>query len=183
MILAKLNELRTREKILLVVGLVVVLGLVVDQFVVKAVMRYLDELDRDIRIVQEDLLYNLRVLNSREQVEPEYRNVRGLLVDRAPDAEQIDRMKGEIDEIARRTGLVIVSMEHRQPRVEPYCKEYVLDIGSFEGSMPAVLSFLDAVRNASGLTRVEDLNLAPARELDEVNGSMTVTKVARLDAS
>lgn len=183
MIFAKLNQLGTREKVFLLVGLVVVLGLLIDRFVVQSITDHLAELDQDIVVERENLLYNLRILRTREQVASEYRQVSGLLADPAPDAEQIDRMKGEIDELARRCGLVIVSMEHREPRTEPYYKEYIIEIGSFEAGMPAVLNFLDAVRNAPGLTRVEAFNLSPARELDQVKGSMTITKVARLDTA
>jgi hypothetical protein len=104
-----------------------------------------------------------------------------LLATRLSTAEEIDRLKGELDELASRGDIMeIISMDHREPKVERFHEQYVVEIKHFESDMPGVLTMLDRLRRSEGMLRVALLSLTPGKGDWPAKGAMNVTKVMLL---
>ena len=183
MMLAKLAKLKPREKVALGLLLVCALGLLVYRLVVHPVVDGFKKLDSDIAAQKERLAGSFQVLQTERQVAKEYASVTGSLgtVTTISDFSiDVNAMKGEIDELAKKSGLQLLAMDHRQPVAskDPYV-EYVVQIGSFEGSAASLLSFVNGLRSLPGLVNVAKLTVTPGKSEGTVKGSMLVTKVMR----
>ena len=181
MMIAKLAKLKPREKIGIAVALVCVLGLLVYRLVVFTVVAGLNGLDAEILIQKDNLSKNLRVVQDDKQVTKDYEAVTGFVGVASSSAEDIDAMKGAIDDLAKKSTLQLMSMEHRQPGPpkSPYYMEYVVEIGNFEGNTAGLLNFMIGLRALPGLMEVSKLTLAPGKSQGAVKGSMLITRVLR----
>ena len=179
MILARLAKLNRREKIGLAVALVCVMGWLVDLVVVHAVASGFRRLDGEIAQAKQDLLSNLRVLREEKQVAADYESVRDSLGVMSTPNEDTDVFKGELEELARKTGLLLKSIDHKPPLTATSHAEYPVEIGNFEGSSAALLDFLGGLRALPGLVNVVRITLGPGTEQGTVKGSMLVTKALR----
>jgi len=179
MISLRLDRLGPRERLGLGVLLVVLVVLLLDRLVCQPVVRRLREIDAEIETTEKRLAYNLSARNTRGEVEAAYRRAVGWVGRASPaPAEEIDRIKGVIDECARRAGVLLVSMEHRDPRETEFYREYAVDIGRFECGTPALLRFLHELAAVPGMLRVTRLNLSPGGDEAPVRGAMSVSRVA-----
>lgn len=179
MILAKLEKLGGREKAFLVVAVLMAIAVLADRLVIKIIVEDLREMRAAIGTERDNLAYNNVVMECEEDIKSVYANVKDNLGRMTTPAADIDVMKGEIDDIARKSGLVVRSMKHREPRALPHYSEYIVDIGDFEGNMESMLTFLDSVQNSviPGLLSVVHLTVGVGREGDTIKGAMTITKV------
>jgi len=179
MIFDKLDKLAFRERAFLVIAIVALLAVLGDRLVVQAFVDELRVVDVQYAAQQEELQYSRIVMEREQDVTAAYREVADLLDQSTAPAVDIDKMKGEIDDLARQSGLVLVSMKHREPRTERHYDVYAVDIGGFEGDMDNLLRFLNAVQHSEkpGLLRVVNLTVTAGREEGTIRGSMTITKV------
>ncbi len=174
--LLALERLGMRERILLLAMVVVCLSLAVDFLFVRPVGRRMERLENDIRMKSEKIREQHVVLASDADVKREYESLRGVIGVAASPASAIDDMKGEIDELARKYGVVLQSMDHREGAKRSACQEFFVEIGKCEASFQDVLKFLCAVQDSQGLLRVERINLAPAGAGDRVKGAILISK-------
>jgi len=179
MIFDKLEKLGIRERAALVVAVVALLAVLGDRLVVQAFDDALEAVHTRHETQRKRLNYSRVVMERDEDVSAAYREVADLVDEGTAPAVDIDKMKGEIDDLARKSGLVLVSMKHREPRSERHYDVYAVDIGGFEGTMNNLLRFLNAVQrnDAPGLLRVDNLSVTDGREEGTIRGSMTITKV------
>lgn len=172
---------RTREKVGLVLAAVCVAALAVDRWVVRTIVRQMHELEAEILTERVRLAEHLRVLQEEGAVRATFESVRGVLPNAAAEPSvDIDAMKGELAELAQRTGLRLISLAHQEPRRFLSHMEYRIEIGGFEGSQTSLLQFLDGLRALPGLVRVIRLSAAPTRESGSVKGSLIVSRVLRV---
>lgn len=179
MIFSKLEKLGLREKAFLVIGVLMLLVFLADRLVIQSVADRLAELKAATETEQKSLAYSETVIECEQDVEEIFQAVSGTLGEVTTQAADIDVMVGEIDDLARQSGLVLVSKKPREPRKEPHYDEYILDIGGFEGNMQSLLRFLNTVQRSPtpGLLRVVHLSVSTGREENSIKGAMTVTKV------
>ena len=108
-------------------------------------------------------------------ISKEYKNIKDFL-EKAPSSDEaINDMKGEIDELARRAGVMIDSMKHREPQKLDFYEQYFLEIGKFRSDMKSLLKFLHELQISSGMLRVLKLNLTPDKG-NAIKGSILITK-------
>lgn len=176
MIGAKLDALKPREKAGLLIALCVVFLVVMDRMVVSPLLSRCDELQSAITLAEMELAHQRQVLASGPEIEQAFRAVENLIGATGSDTEMVDAMKGQMDELAHAAGLEIVSMQHRDPEKRVYVQEYIVDIGRFDGNMPALLQFLYDLWNAPGLLRARSVNAALSRDGSKVEGALRVTK-------
>lgn len=177
MIFDNLNKLAPREKAGLVVALLCILGVLLDYLVVSRVVRAIDDVKAEIERESMELEYNVAVLSRKQSVERQYEGVSGILHEAAVAAEAIDRMKGEIDEIARNAGIAIISMEHREPKSSPNYDEYIVEVGKFESTMEQLVRFLHDLHVADGMLRVSQIKVSADEQGGPLTGSVLITKV------
>ncbi len=182
MIFSKLDKLSTRDKIFIVVAIGMLIALAVDHFVVQRVIDSAKNTERLIESELKNLDYNNMVIGCCDGVEENYLAISGKLGKITSQDSDIDIMKGEIDDLARKSGLLVTSMKNREPKKTSkaiHYTEYVVDIGGFEGDEGSLLKFLDAIQHSDipGLLRVTHLNVGIGRQANTIRGSMTITKV------
>jgi hypothetical protein len=174
----KLDRLRTREKIALLIMAAIVVLWAADRVFVAAAARQLRRLDVAISNERELMDYHGRALASNEAVSNEFARIVDLLGRVGSSEVGINDMKDEIGAFAKKTGVAIPSIEHRAPRdaqVRHY-DEYFVDI-AFEGSMKSLQEFLREVQESPSLLRVVRMSLAPGANQGQVKGTLTITKV------
>jgi len=95
-------------------------------------------------------------------------------------AEAKHEMKGQVEDLADKAGVLLQSSDLREPNLESHkpCEEYFVDIKRFRADMNSLLVFLYELQTAPGMLRVVSLNLTPLRGEDNVfEGSMLISKV------
>ena len=132
MIFDKLEKLGIRERAALVVAVVALLAVLGDRLVVQAFDDALEAVHTRHETQRKRLNYSRVVMERDEDVSAAYREVADLVDEGTAPAVDIDKMKGEIDDLARKSGLVLVSMKHREPRSERHYDVYAVDIGGFD---------------------------------------------------
>jgi cell division protein FtsL len=175
-----LDRLGKRERVLLLVMLLVFAGVAVDWLLVRPMARRLAVLDAGIRAEESRLAYQDRVLEAREAVRLRYDAARGLVGVAASQAAAIDDLKGEIDDLARRHNIVLQAMDHRESKPEGASQEFWVEIGKCEAAVGDMVGFLCALRDSPGLLRVDRLTLGSAGSTDRVKGSMLISKMMLL---
>lgn len=170
------ERLAVRERILLLGMAVVCLSLAADFFVVRPVARRIARLEAEIGVEKERIREQDVVLASESAVAREYESVRGTIGVSASPASSIDEMKGEIDELAKKHGVVLQSMDHREGAKRAACQEFFVELGKCEAGFQDMLKFLCAVQDSHGLLHVERMNLTPAGAGDRVKGAILISK-------
>lgn len=182
MIFDRLAKLRSREKVALAVGLLVVAAVFVDRLVVQRVVDTVNRLGDELAIQKKNLGLQRRVLSSKDEIDAEYERLREVVLAAESQAIAIDEMKGQIDGLARETRIRLDSWEERTPRQVrddlPF-EEYSVAIRQFEATEPDLLRFLHDVCALPGLFRVEEFKFTPDRNTGVIKGSMLITKVMR----
>jgi len=179
MIFSKLEKLGLREKAFLIIAVLMLLAVLADRLVIQSVVDRLAELKAATEIEQKSLAYSQTVIECEQDVEDIFQAVSVTLGQATTPANDIEVMVGEIDDLARQSGLLLVSKKPREPCTSLHCNEYILDIDGFEGNMQSLLRFLNTIQRspAPGLLRVVHLNVSTGREENSIKGAMTVTRV------
>ncbi|MBN2302486.1 MAG: hypothetical protein JXN60_08225, partial [Lentisphaerae bacterium] len=111
--------------------------------------------------------------------EADYRTASGRIGVATRKSEEIDKMKGQIDELAERAGISLDAIDHRPPNEALFYDEYFVEIGKFETDMQNLLKFFESIENlaAPGMMRVSKLNITPSKTKGAVRGSMVISKL------
>lgn len=181
MISERLGKLSTREKIGLGLAVFCVFALLVDQFILQYVSNRLAELDLVIEKEKGTLDCIRTTLLSETAVRKDYESVKGLIPFASKPAEDVDRMKGELDEISRGSDVDLQSYQDKEPRLTSAYVEYSVRIAQFEAEIKNLLIFLHELHMSPGMFRVESLAMTPAKKEQGgtriVKGSMIISKI------
>jgi len=174
----KLEKLSGREKACLVVAVVFILATGIGRFVASPVLAHFKELALDTEKQEAYLTYNMRVLQHEAEVASEYESLKGRFGEVSLPGKAKDELKGQIHELARQTGVTVISSEHREPQSGEFCDEYSVELKQFKAENDQLLAFLYALRDSPGMLRVTKLSLSPAgAQVKGIAGSMIVTKM------
>lgn len=177
MILDRFEKLKRREKVLLGVAGLCLVGLLVDGLVVGPVVRVLADLDRQIVQEQTELAYCKGVQRLGQAMFFGYDQIQKQYPPSAmSDAEVMDETIVLVDGFSGRAGLRLESTEARDPKFFSYCTEYVVDIPSYSARMEDLLKFLNDLQTAPGLLRVAKLTLVPG-DGSTVRGAMRIKRL------
>ena len=177
MISGRLARLSVRERNWMLIAGVFVTLVVVDLLIVNPVLREIDRLSAEIEKEQRALAYTQGVKAWHAGVEQQFARAAGKLSKAVSTSEDIAEFKGEIDELARKHGLLISSMEHREPRPFAAHDEYLVAIGKFESPRRALMEFLVDLQKCPGLLRVSNMSLTSGASDEQVKGSLLITKL------
>lgn len=179
MILDKLQKLGVREKVLMVMACIMIIGLIIDYGVVQPVIVQCDEMDDAVVQARLELRVYRDYLRMRQNIDKEYESNQGLLSESTEVSQDIDQLKGEVDQIAEGAGLTYDSMSHSDPvqMPESHYMEYLVTIGKYQTDMPNLLTFLRNIHQTPGMLRVTRLNVKPVKGSDKITGSIVISKV------
>jgi hypothetical protein len=178
MIGARIAKMTGRERGGVLLAIACAAAFVLDLLVVHPILRESKQLGEQISSLEKQLLNCRSVVLTRPHWEKEYAAVGGVLKSAHSQLEEIANMKGEVDELARKTGILVSSMEHKEPRSnKEYYDEYFVELGKFDADRGAFLAFLDELQKSPSLLRVSRLSITPATTADRIKGSITISKV------
>jgi hypothetical protein len=185
MISEKLATLGTREKIMLALAGLTVLVVLVDRIAVHYVTEQFRSLEEDIRANEAELSAQRQILKRGGLIAREYVRIQKDVTEMPSAAVAMDRLKGEIDELAVESGVSILAIKHRENRRSSwgFCEECVIDIEKFEAGTKELMTFLHRVFSSRKLLKVERLSLVPQRDGTVFSGSMSIAKVVVVGAA
>ena len=174
----KLKNLKPREKIMLAAAAAAVFCLICERTLVQWwFLNRWHDMGKAISVEQENLDFSTVILNMKDEVTAKYAEIEGSLSSIASTSEQIVDMKGEIDDMARSSGLIIGAMADKETKNEEFFDKYYVDIAKFEASIDSLLKFLYEIRISPGMLKVEKLSVTPDKNQKIFKGSMVITKV------
>lgn len=182
MMLDKLKNLGAREKFLIgVIVATIVVPAIGSLVVIPAVMRY-RVLDAKIMSAKEQIRENKNYLEKKQITQKQYDAIRDLLAKATLPTEDIDSLKGDVEELASRTKFTYGTMSHRDPEsMNEFCDEYIIDISKFKTDIQNMLVFARELQSAPGMMRVAALNVKPVKGEPMVTGSISISKVMIAD--
>ncbi|MCC6581259.1 MAG: hypothetical protein IT440_12560 [Phycisphaeraceae bacterium] len=177
MLAERLNRLEGREKLGLLLVVLVLVVLVLDFAVIRPINTRCLWLDGDIERETKTLVYQESVLQAGPHVEAQFSVIHDRIGDALPAAEARREMRGAIDTLAQESDVTLISVKDREPRRTENFDEYAVDIADFETDEQGLARFLHALMGAPGTYRVTRMKIAPDSSGKRVKGSMTVTRV------
>jgi hypothetical protein len=180
MIGSKLAKLGSREKLMLSFAGLFILAAAADYLVVQPVLESFSGLESRIKEQEKAYRYNQDYVAWEDEILERYSAVSGKLGVVSSSAEAKHEMKGQVEDLAQKTGVLLQSSDLRDPNLDSHspCQEYFVDIKRFRADMNSLLGFLHELHTAPGMLRVVTLNVTPLRgENDVFEGSMLITKV------
>lgn len=174
----RLSKLRMRERVGLLLAVIAVALLLMDNLVVQPVAKEYKNLGAAIAAERAKLAYAETVVTLESQIMERFGAVKDLLGAPQPEVVSVDLMKGRIDELAKKSEVLLFSIKHRPVKDMGFYQEFAVEIGEFEATEDNLLRFLHSIRTEESIYRVSKLDVKPDPEGDLVRGSMMITKVA-----
>ncbi len=171
------DKLSKKEKIGLSIAFVFLAVAFLDRFLISPVRTKFNALNQQIRTSEKQLGSDMRNINQREFISEEYEQYLPYVRRSGSDEEEVAKILGEIESLARKSSVYLVDMKPRKPREVEFYKEYTVEIEA-EGRMESLMSFIYQLNTSSQLLRVETLRLNLTKgDSNVLSASMLITKV------
>lgn len=171
------DKFSRKEKIGSSLALIIVVFYVSDQFIIQSLWGQLQRINRAIKIGEKQLGHDLRNVHQKEQISKEYEKYVQYIQRSGSDEEEVAKILGEIESLARQSQIYLVDMKPQTPKEVDFYKEYTVEIAA-EGEMASLTTFLYQINTSSQLLRVEKLRLNSKKKGDKtLKSSMLITKI------
>lgn len=171
------NKLSFQEKIGLSIAAVFFALAFFDRLLIDPIQTRFKKIDQQIKVGEKQIGSDLRNLKRRDFVEAQYQKYLEYIERSGSDEEEVARILGEIESLARKSSVYLEDMKPLKPKEVDFYKEYTVEIEA-EAGMQALVHFLHQLNMSSQLLRVEKLRLNLSKSgSDVLKISMSVTKV------
>ena len=171
------DKLSKKEKIGLSVAFAFLALAFLDRLLISPIRTKFNALNLQIRISEKQLGGDMRNINQKKFIGEEYEQYLPYIRRSGSDEEEVAKILGEIEALARKSSVYLVDMKPRKPREVEFYKEYTVEIEA-EGYMESLMSFIYQVNTSSQLLRIETLRLNLTKGGSNVlSASMLITKV------
>ena len=171
------DKLSKKEKIVLSVAFAFLALAFLDRLLISPIRTKFNALNQQIRISEKQLGGDMRNINQKEFISEEYEQYLPYIRRSGSDEEEVAKILGEIEALARKSSVYLVDMKPRKPREVEFYKEYTVEIEA-EGYMESLMSFIYQLNTSSQLLRVETLRLNLTKgDSNVLSASMLITKV------
>ena len=171
------DKLSKKEKIGLSVAFAFLALAFLDRLLISPIRTKFNALNLQIRISEKQLGGDMRNINQKKFIGEEYEQYLPYIRRSGSDEEEVAKILGEIEALARKSSVYLVDMKPRKPREVEFYKEYTVEIEA-EGYMESLMSFIYQLNTSSQLLRVETLRLNLTKGDSKVlSASMLITKV------
>ena len=171
------DKLSKKEKIGLSVAFAFLALAFLDRLLISPVRTKFNALNLQIRISEKQLGGDMRNINQKKFIGEEYEQYLPYIRRSGSDEEEVAKILGEIEALARKSSVYLVDMKPRKPREVEFYKEYTVEIEA-EGYMESLMSFIYQLNTSSQLLRVETLRLNLTKgDSNVLSASMLITKV------
>ena len=176
--LPKLDNLGSREKIMLGAAAVALAGMMLSLLALPFISG-VEEIDRECVIRQKQVASSRSLIGSEEAVTADFMQIESMLGTALSDAESISEMKEDVEDMARAAGLTFDPPSHNEPVSDsalPW-REYVVELARCEGSMKSLLAFIDALEGAPVVYRIEKMSISPAKSGTGVSAAIVMSRI------
>jgi len=173
------NKLAKKERVGLVVALIVVTLVIVDRLVINPISDKFRRVNSDIKLSEKKLSLDLRNINNKNIIESEYKRYKNYVKrSSASDEEDVANILAEIEGLARTSSVRLVDIKPQAPKQADLYKEYAIEV-EVEGDMEQITTFLYNLNNSAQLLRVVKLRLGlKDKETSLVKSSILITKIS-----
>ena len=148
-----------------------------DRLVISSIQGRLRKINQETAISEKQLGWSLRNLNQKEIIAEEYQKYITHVRKNGSDEEEVARILGEIESLARNSSVYLVDMKPQMPKEIDFYRAYAVEIEA-EGEMKPLINFLQQLNGSSQLLRAEKLRLkSKEKNLSIMKASMLITKV------
>jgi hypothetical protein len=176
--LPKLDNLGSREKIMLGAAAVALAGMMLSLLALPFISG-VEEIDRECVIRQKQVARSRSLIGSEEAVTADFMQIESVLGTSLSDSESISEMKEDIEDMARSAGLTFDPPSHNEPVADsalPW-REYFVELARCEGSMKSLLAFIDALEGAPVVYRIEKMSVSPAKSGTGVSAAIVMSRI------
>lgn len=170
-------NLSKKERLGLIMATIFVSMAFLDRLVIDPVKNRLFAVNQEIKIAEKQLERNLRNINQKDLIALAYKKYIKYVKRVGSDEEEVAKILGEIEELARMSAVYLVDMKPRLPKWVDFYKEYTVEIDA-EGDMESIVKFLHELYNSTQLLRAEKfrVNLKEKKSYI-VKTSILITKI------
>ena len=171
------DKLSKKEKIGLSFSFAIVSLALLDRAIVSPIRSRFQRINQAIAIGEKQLGHDLRNIRQKDQIAAEFEKYVQYVQRSGSDEEEVAKILGEIEALARQSNVYLVDMKPQTPKEVDFYKEYAVEIEA-EGDMTALVRFLYQMNTSVQLLRVEKLRLNSRKSGDPVlKSSMLITKI------
>lgn len=174
----KLDKLSFRNRLIIMIAGGVIVFLIVVLVSGYPVIREMDKLAKETLVYEGRIKEAQRLIAIKNQIVNEYKSYETALNKPPSDAEAINIIKEEVDNMAKDAGMTCDSPVHKDPRKpSEFWREYIVEVAKIESKTENVIRFIGKVQSSESIYRIEKLNLMADKASDLVKGSILVSKI------
>ncbi len=171
------EKLSRKEQIGLMIAFSFLILAFLDRVIISPIRNKMKRIDREIKISEKQLSMNLRNIKQKDIIEEKYNKYVKYLKRSGSDEEEMVRILGEIEVLARKSHIYLVDSKPQTPKRVKFYKQYMVGI-EVEGEMSDLITFLHELNTSSQLLRAEKVRLSiKAKKRGVIKGFMLITKV------
>ena len=173
-----LSKLSQKEKIGLFASAILVSLVILDRLILTPINDRIQQINREIKIGEKQLVMGLRNLNQKEFVSSEYKKYESYLKNSGSDEEKTTAILSEIEILAKKSSVSLIDIKPQQNQNIDSYKEYAIEVET-ESSMDALLRFLHELNASSQLLRAEKIRLnLKDKDSSVVKSLIQITKIS-----
>ncbi|MDD5422527.1 MAG: type 4a pilus biogenesis protein PilO [Candidatus Omnitrophota bacterium] len=172
-----IKKISGKERMGLFIALAFVLVVLTDRLVVSPIAGTFSRLDRESKMAVRQLSALLRNMEQKDTVSVEYQKYIQHIKKAPSDEEDIARMLGEIEGLARMSSLSVSDMKPQPSRTIGSYRQYSVEVEA-EGTEESIVKFLHNLNNSLQLLRAEKVRISlKEKSSADIKMSVLVTKL------
>jgi len=171
------DKLSQKEKIGLMIAFSCLAVAFLDRLIVNPIRNKIKQINREVEISEKQLSMNLRNIKQKDVIEQEYEKYVDYVRRSGSDEEEVAKILGEIEVLARKSSVYLVDTKPQTPKKVDFYQQYMVEIEG-EGEMKSIMRFLHELNISPQLLRAEKVRLSiKEKKAGVIKVSMLITKV------
>jgi len=172
-----LEKLSGKEKAGLLAAFVFICLAVMDRLVVSPINTRVRWINRQIEIAEKELAQDLRNISQKDVIAGEYQDYITYVTKVGSDEEEVAKLLGEIEGLARKSAVDLVDMKPRTSKELDSYKEYTVEV-EVEGGIGPIVQFLYYLNNSTQLLRTERVRIQlKEKDSSVIKSTMLITRI------
>jgi len=153
-----LKNISKREKIILVVCVLLISAYFTFNFVITPIREKIDDLNNEILTKEMKLKKNYKILNLKDTQEEDYKKYSDYLKQKDNDQQEMSKLLSEIESVSGRIDIHVSDMKPLRVRAVDFYKKFSVELEA-EGMLDEITRFIHSVQGKPYLLDVERLRL------------------------
>ena len=174
-----LKKLSQRERIIVYILAAIILCALLYNFLIEPLAKKWINLNSEINRTNVKLRKSISLLKDKADIDKEYAQYAEKLKPKESDEQELTSILNELEVLARRSNLKIVSMRPKPAKDEGYYRIFVVDIET-ESDMGSLMKFIYDIKNSPQLLKVNRLNLntKSSQQGTLIRASMIISRIS-----